>query len=1075
MEAALDEACPESIAKSMQHMENSNSKLDGDDTADSAIANATNTSSSKEIDSNPISFPAWNQSKALDIYTYHRGREGLEKRDTVKGDLLCDVAATDTNFHREELQSLAVLVTIQLPLCNIMNGESHEGSEQAQYFRETILWDLEDTETPTPPIFAARLGEQFGLSLVETLELSESIQNQLYNSVSDRATYSTAVPIKDAFGLTRDAPVSSLHSLYGEVMDSVQGGYIVPKKQGRPRVLRQASLSKVTTVKPSRPPSNNVTVGRSQSTKSKPIKIVYDSSAVVEPEYVDEIKRRLLDESKRQVHEQGTNGKLEFVVDALCHVCRSRKKTVAVFPCGASTHAICETHLLRLHGLSFSSPELSLDFCPVCSLWCSCKLCCKRIHRKASELKEHCLQQGTSPTNTQFGGHVIVPVSRPEITEPVRSHATGSRVSMQRKVEKIPITTLPKDAAEGKVLDPTLKLEYMTVYTANGSYRLQESEISELTVLANHEAPSEEPAAHTPKPIESCIEGGSSAYDFSSNSSVVEDGSVDHCIVCKQCGNLLCCDYCPRAYHGDCIQGENIDLSGDKWECPACRRESAGVAKEQMDGARVFTAMIECYSENVETCSPNALKEVKILSIIYEMVQYLMSYDFGYMFSAPVDLEQVPIYSSIVKEPMDLGTIAERLMNGGYSRFVQENGLERVIVAALNDIELVWHNCFLFNAPGSAIYRMAEVQRAAVDRIKASSLLTLLSAHVISAVSGYRTSCELYRQNLLGSKTGEQSTRRKVQPTATAKDQPKVNAKNKRVAVLDPESGRIVKIYSTLTAAVAAVELLIGRNHPCEWNFPKVKQHDLMIRRIVKESSREAAYRLYGYRWLLLNDLKAGTVQFSCISAVTNGIQAGSDDLRDKAPPDTASLLDDTQSNARSLEQSQKESRTDHADESLTSYAEYAIVKQHAESGSTLNGFDSVDTAYQDWLSTLESSRSLNADEELKTPATFRAHYLNGSRCIDGVTWRTTTGKTMEFPDSLDRQDPNIFERVKLSVDETNDGAVITDGASRGDLLGKASSSNALPLRGGNPLFASPLIPKKKNGTSVSTFQHGKA
>lgn len=36
-------------------------------------------------------------------------------------------------------------------------------------------------------------------------------------------------------------------------------------------------------------------------------------------------------------------------------------------------------------------------------------------------------------------------------------------------------------------------------------------------------------------------------------------------------------------------------------------------------------------------------------------------------FSAPVGEEDVPGYSSVIQNPMDLGTIAEKLKNGGYA------------------------------------------------------------------------------------------------------------------------------------------------------------------------------------------------------------------------------------------------------------------------------------------------------------------------------------------------------------------------------------------------------------------------
>jgi bromodomain-containing factor 1 len=53
----------------------------------------------------------------------------------------------------------------------------------------------------------------------------------------------------------------------------------------------------------------------------------------------------------------------------------------------------------------------------------------------------------------------------------------------------------------------------------------------------------------------------------------------------------------------------------------------------------------------------------------------------------------LPLYTTVIKNPMDLGTIAQRLDAKKYSsvsKFVQ-------------DVELVFSNCMLFNADGSPV------------------------------------------------------------------------------------------------------------------------------------------------------------------------------------------------------------------------------------------------------------------------------------------------------------------------------------------------------------------------------------
>lgn len=69
-------------------------------------------------------------------------------------------------------------------------------------------------------------------------------------------------------------------------------------------------------------------------------------------------------------------------------------------------------------------------------------------------------------------------------------------------------------------------------------------------------------------------------------------------------------------------------------------------------------------------------------------------------FLVPVDWKGlgIPDYPKIVKKPMDLGTVEERLEAGKYARpdkFAEE-------------VRLIWQNAQRFNQPGSGIYASSE-------------------------------------------------------------------------------------------------------------------------------------------------------------------------------------------------------------------------------------------------------------------------------------------------------------------------------------------------------------------------------
>ena len=59
------------------------------------------------------------------------------------------------------------------------------------------------------------------------------------------------------------------------------------------------------------------------------------------------------------------------------------------------------------------------------------------------------------------------------------------------------------------------------------------------------------------------------------DSFIGNDGNKFYCQVCKELGEIVCCDGCPRAYHPGCIPEEGESRSSllrddDPWFCPVC-------------------------------------------------------------------------------------------------------------------------------------------------------------------------------------------------------------------------------------------------------------------------------------------------------------------------------------------------------------------------------------------------------------------------------------------------------------------------------------------------------------------------
>lgn len=78
-------------------------------------------------------------------------------------------------------------------------------------------------------------------------------------------------------------------------------------------------------------------------------------------------------------------------------------------------------------------------------------------------------------------------------------------------------------------------------------------------------------------------------------------------------------------------------------------------------------------------------------------------------FLRPVDpiALNIPDYFTIIKEPMDLGTVEKNLLNGMY-----KNHLEFA-----SDVRKIWSNSFLYNAKGSVVYYMTCEMNTAFEKL----------------------------------------------------------------------------------------------------------------------------------------------------------------------------------------------------------------------------------------------------------------------------------------------------------------------------------------------------------------------
>ena len=143
---------------------------------------------------------------------------------------------------------------------------------------------------------------------------------------------------------------------------------------------------------------------------------------------------------------------------------------------------------------------------------------------------------------------------------------------------------------------------------------------------------------------------------------VNDDCNGDYCLTCDEIGDWICCNFCPRAFHCECIGLKINDLPKSRWQGTMCKQKGRIMPEDVVKGNKSFKVISKAISTLVISCSGSG-KQLEILSKIYEMVQNLLKYDFGSYFAEPIKLGS---YCQAITDPKDLGTISKNILKGVY-------------------------------------------------------------------------------------------------------------------------------------------------------------------------------------------------------------------------------------------------------------------------------------------------------------------------------------------------------------------------------------------------------------------------
>ena len=306
----------------------------------------------------------------LDLYSYHRGREGMEPRDPDSGDLLCDVKQTDTT-HGWEAQRTTATITIEFPLEEVDIAEPQTGRDSVAIarYRESIQWDLSDVSCPAPMIYATNIAEEFGLTTGQTLDLATSIQKQLDSHIAQHCAFYDPISAKDPIGNDRHMSYTPrLTHRYGSILNSELEGMQLSKTEVAERQQRMSrhGSSKGFTM-------TNSNSRRKNTARPPPVHktVVYqvdDDEEEIEEKYVTEILKRARAASAIYCLEKSVGGvvaPLEKKSDFHCHICHKRCNSCFLFPCGNSSHSYCFNHCKV--GFHYSVYSCCLRFRSNCS------------------------------------------------------------------------------------------------------------------------------------------------------------------------------------------------------------------------------------------------------------------------------------------------------------------------------------------------------------------------------------------------------------------------------------------------------------------------------------------------------------------------------------------------------------------------------------------------------------------------------------------------------------------------------------------------------------------------------------
>ncbi|MFT7817003.1 transcription intermediary factor 1-alpha-like [Arapaima gigas] len=161
-----------------------------------------------------------------------------------------------------------------------------------------------------------------------------------------------------------------------------------------------------------------------------------------------------------------------------------------------------------------------------------------------------------------------------------------------------------------------------------------------------------------------------------------EDPNEDWCAVCQNGGELLCCDKCPKVFHLTCHIPMLLGSPSGEWFCSFCR----DLTNPEMEYDCDKNTECKALKEDPDSEGFLPVDKRKCERLLLRLYCNELSADF----QEPVSPAMVPEYYEVIKTPMDLSIVRNKLE-------AKESPQYKSPDEFVGDVRLIFRNCAQFN------------------------------------------------------------------------------------------------------------------------------------------------------------------------------------------------------------------------------------------------------------------------------------------------------------------------------------------------------------------------------------------